>query len=194
MGMYDTIVCKYPIPLPTDPMGYVNSESFQTKDLENSLSHYEIREDGTLWEQKHETKWIDGDPNSKNWLDRLGRSESIGSWWDQLSFTNTIRLFDYQHHDDVDYDYLIEYKIVFVKGIVSEVTMSHFESRPNTERKRNDREFIQRMKQDKDFVQSKRYRYFYKHYKRTIRFIFNGLIKLFNWLTITVIKFERWLT
>jgi len=72
--------------------------------------------------------------------------------------------------------------------------MSHFESRPNTERKRNDREFIQRMKQDKDFVQSKRYRYFYKHYKRTIRFIFNGLIKLFNWLTITVIKFERWLT
>jgi hypothetical protein len=44
MGMFDTVVCRYPLPLSKS----VDRE-FQTKSLENCLSAYEIREDGTLW-------------------------------------------------------------------------------------------------------------------------------------------------
>jgi len=193
MGMFDTIICKYPLPLPTDAMGYVSSESFQTKDLENSLSVYEIREDGTLWEQKHETKWIDGDTNSKNWLDKIGHSESIRSWWDQVSFTNTIHLYDYQNNDDVEYDYCIEYKIVFVNGVVNEITISLFEARPNSKRKQRDCEFVERMGRRLNFVNSKKYRYFYKPYNNVIHFVLGGLVNLFGCLKNNIFKLEMWL-
>jgi hypothetical protein len=193
MGMFDTIICKYPLPLPTDAMGYVSSESFQTKDLENSLSVYEIREDGTLWEQKHETEWIDGDTNSKNWLDKIGHSESIRSWWDQVSFTNTIHLYDYQNNDDVEYDYCIEYKIVFVNGAVNEITISQFEARPNAARKIRDLKFVEKIKQTRDFRESKRYRYFYKYYNYVIHFVLGGLVNLFGCLKNNIFKLEMWL-
>ena len=48
MGMYDDIVCKYPLPLPEDTKGFVPLR-FQTKDLDNAFDCYEISEDGTLW-------------------------------------------------------------------------------------------------------------------------------------------------
>jgi len=193
MGMFDTILCKYPLVLPPEPNGYVSSESFQTKDLENALSVYEIREDGTLWEQKHETKWIEGDTDAENWLDKIGRSESIRSWWDQVSFTDTIYLYDYQVRDDDDYDYSIEYKIVFVNGVVSEVTIFQFESRPNADRKIRDLKFFEEIKQTRNFRESKRYRHFYKYYNYVIHFVLGGLVNLFGCLKNNVFKLERWL-
>ena len=197
MGMFDTILCKYPLILPTEPNGYVSSESFQSKDLDNTMGLYEIRENGTLWEEKHEYKWIDGDSDAKKWSDRFGYAKSIRTWWDQVLFTNTIHLYDYQEHENGDYDYSIDYKIVFIKGVVSEVTISHFEARPNADRKIKNLEIGEQIKQIRDFTESKRYRYFYKHYNYVILFIFRRLyhilIKSFGWLQKTFNKLERWL-
>jgi len=46
MGMYDTIYCRRPL-----PDGWTTDEDFQTKSLHNTLSVYEIGEDGRLREQ-----------------------------------------------------------------------------------------------------------------------------------------------
>jgi hypothetical protein len=194
MGMFDTIICKYPLPMPSDPKGYAGSESFQTKDLENSLSIYEIRADGTLWEQKHETVWIEGNSNAENWSDKLGHYESVKSWWDQVSFTSTISLLDYQYSVDTEYDYCIEYTVVFVKGLVSEITIFRFEALPNADRKSRELEFVETMNQHRDFVESKKYRYFYKHYNNTMHFVLRRLVNLFSWLATTISRLERWLT
>lgn len=190
MGMFDTIICKYPLPMPSDPKGYVGSESFQTKDLENALLVYEIREDGTLWEQKHETEWVEGDSKSDNWLDKMGHNKTLKSWWDQVSFTKTIRMLDVQFNDG-EYDYVINYKINFVKGVVSEVEISSFEARPNNERKSRDFEFIEIMKQREKFIKSWKYRYFYKHYHNVVHFVLGTLVVLFSWLAATLSKLER---
>ena len=53
MGLYDNIVCKTALPIPKDrgelsDVKWMN-EVFQTKDMDNVLLDYEIREDGTLW-------------------------------------------------------------------------------------------------------------------------------------------------
>ena len=79
MGMYDDIVCKYPLPLPEDTKGYV-PDRFQTKDLENLLNLYEIREDGTLWLYECEHVCTEVEPDGwpiveeKNgrWINNLG--------------------------------------------------------------------------------------------------------------------------
>ena len=63
--MFDTITCKYPLPRPDNPMELkdfnFNDISFQTKDLENNLDNYEIREDGSLWIRRTESEYLEGD-------------------------------------------------------------------------------------------------------------------------------------
>jgi hypothetical protein len=55
MGMFDNLTCKYPLPLTSEIEQLApdwTSVVFQTKDLDNSLAYYEIREDGFLYHEK----------------------------------------------------------------------------------------------------------------------------------------------
>lgn len=59
MGMFDDIRCKYPLPVEG-----ANNLDYQTKDTpDQSLDRYEIREDGTLWHEKYDTK-IESPPDA----------------------------------------------------------------------------------------------------------------------------------
>lgn len=50
MGMFDYVICNYPLPDGEDGSG----REFQTKDTDSQyLDRYEIRADGTLWFQRH---------------------------------------------------------------------------------------------------------------------------------------------
>lgn len=52
MGMFDTLRCKYPLPV-TGASDLV----YQTKDTPAQwLDYYEIREDGTLWHEAYDTE------------------------------------------------------------------------------------------------------------------------------------------
>ena len=68
MGMYDSIDCQYPLPMPDDPKGYTGSFGFQTQDFECALDIYIIDKDGQLFLEQRETEWVEGDPNGKNFL------------------------------------------------------------------------------------------------------------------------------
>jgi hypothetical protein len=74
MGMFDDVVCKYPLPLPEDPKGYCN-DKYQTKDFDNAMDVYEIREDGTLWLRCAEYEYADGNPNAKSLIEKLPTRE-----------------------------------------------------------------------------------------------------------------------
>lgn len=66
MGMFDSIQCNYPLPLPLEVLDYlpdIYEQEFQTKDLENLLDNYILTEDGELLEIKKKYKWKD-DENS----------------------------------------------------------------------------------------------------------------------------------
>lgn len=50
MGVFDYLRCKYPLPVEG-----ANELEYQTKDTDAQyLDHYEIREDGSLWQQDYD--------------------------------------------------------------------------------------------------------------------------------------------
>jgi hypothetical protein len=64
MGMFDSIECNYPLPLPlevVDVMPDPYDQEFQTKDLENLLDLYYLNEDGVLYWRKRKYEWKDDD-------------------------------------------------------------------------------------------------------------------------------------
>lgn len=64
MGMFDSIQCNYPLPLPLeviDVMPDLYDQEFQTKDLENLLDLYYLNEDGVLSWHKKKYAWKDDD-------------------------------------------------------------------------------------------------------------------------------------
>jgi hypothetical protein len=64
MGMFDSIECNYPLPLPlevVDIMPDLYDQEFQTKDLENLLDLYYLNEDGILYWRKRKYEWKDDD-------------------------------------------------------------------------------------------------------------------------------------
>jgi hypothetical protein len=64
MGMFDSIQCDYPLPLPLeviDILPDLYDQEFQTKDLENLLDNYILSENGELLHVKKQYEWKDDD-------------------------------------------------------------------------------------------------------------------------------------
>ncbi len=64
MGMFDSIQCNYPLPLPLeviDILPDIYNQEFQTKDLENLLDLYYLNEEGVLSWHKKRYAWKDDD-------------------------------------------------------------------------------------------------------------------------------------
>jgi hypothetical protein len=64
MGMFDSIRCDYPLPLPlevVDKLPDIYEEEFQTKDFENFLDYYILTEGGELLFHKKKYEWRDDD-------------------------------------------------------------------------------------------------------------------------------------
>jgi hypothetical protein len=79
MGMFDSIQCEYPLPIPlevVDVLPDIYNQEFQTKDLENLLDNYILNEDGELLWIKKEYKWVDDeDAFLKGYMEKI--SEEI---------------------------------------------------------------------------------------------------------------------
>ena len=169
MGMYDDIVCKYPLPLPEDTKGF-KSYGFQTKDLDNALDCYEIREDGTLWLRECEREYTDGDPKGKTWSEKIGLVKETKVWWTHIKLNKTINMYTYQHGDG-NYDYWVEFVIQFVDGVINKIELKKFEASGNEERKENDRQFIEGLKRRKEFESKLFYKLIGKPFNKIIWFI-----------------------
>ena len=188
--MYDTIVCKYPLPIPDDPKGYTGSDDFQTKDLDLSLSNYTIDENGQLFIHRFEGEWEPGNKDADSFIGKLGYFKTTKKWIEQLNTTITVIFYDYQQSNNTDYDYFIEYEAVFVNGKITSVKLIEFTATHNAERKIKDAEFNERLKKHHEFIKTWRYKYFVKPYNKTISFIFHKTSKAFNNLSYILNRIE----
>lgn len=188
--MYDTIVCKYPLPIPDDPKGYTGSDDFQTKDLDLSLSTYTIDENGQLFVHRFEGEWEPGNKDADSFIGKLGYFKTTKKWLEQLNTTITVVFYDYQQSNNTDYDYFIEYEAVFVNGKITSVKLIEFTATHNAERKIKDAEFNERLKKHHEFIKTWRYKYFVKPYNKTISFIFHKTSKAFYNLSYILNRIE----
>ena len=189
--MYDTIVCKYPLPIPDDPKGYSGSDDFQTKDLDLSLSNYTIDENGQLFVHRFEGEWEPGNKDADSFIGKLGYFKTTKKWLEQLNTTITVIFYDYQQSNNTDYDYLIEYEAVFVVGKITSVKLTEFTATHNAERKKKDEEYEIRLQEHRKFAKTRRYKYFVRPYNQTISFIFRQLGKISYKLPYLLNRIER---
>lgn len=181
MGMFDDIVCKYPLPMPEDTKGF-KSAGFQTKDLDNALDLYEIREDGTLWLYECEREYTGGDPNGITFSEKFGEVKEINKRWTHVKLSKTINMYTYQHGEG-EYDYWVEFVIEFVDGIINKIELKKFEANGNKERKENLRLHIEELKRRKEFESTLFYKLIGKPFNKTIWFIVSTLNNVGSFLT-----------
>jgi hypothetical protein len=191
MGMYNSVDCQYPLPMPEDPKGYTGSHGFQTKDFECALDLYIIDKDGQLLIERRDTEWIEGDPNGEGFLSKMGHLKTIKTWLEPLTNTCTIQFYDYIDSDKTDYDYFITYEAIFINGKMSSVKIINFEADNNAKRKIRDAEFAKKNKENYQFRQTWQYKYFVKPYNSVVSFIFFKTIKVLSFLSTTLYKIER---
>jgi hypothetical protein len=192
MGMYDDIVCKYPLPLPEDTKGYIPN-GFQTKDLDNALDCYEIRKDGTLWLRECEREYTEGDPNGKTFFEKFGMVKETKVWWTHVKTTSTIRMYDYNNYSDGPYDYWVEFEIVFIDGVIDKIKLIKFDAMDNTERKEKHRKDVEYWTNRQKFKYTLFYRLIGKPYNKLITFICRTIHKSATWITYKIWHVERFL-
>lgn len=188
--MFDTVICKYPLPMPSDPKGYSGSEDFQTKHLDCGLDTYEIAANGQLSVHKREGKYIEGDKEAKGLFDKIGRYEITKTWVEPVYDTLTMEMYDYEQSDKSEYDYFIQYEVVFIDGIVDEIKLIVFEATDNAERKKKDKEFDKKLKEWYEFTKTRKYKYFVNPYNKSIKFIFRKISKILSFLSSKVWTLE----
>jgi hypothetical protein len=193
MGMFDDIVCKYQLPLPEDPKGYCNNK-YQTKDFDNAMDLYEIREDGTLWLRCAEYEYTDGNPKGKTLIDKLPTRTETRVWWQQIfPITDTVRLYAYDVYTNDKYDYWIEYDVTFVDGKVTKAKLLEFTATDNSARKEQHRKDIEYWKNRRTFEKTLFYRLFGKYYNRSISFVCRRIHVAATWVTYKIWKVEKFL-
>lgn len=200
MGLFDSIKCKYPLPRPQDPMELVNINfndlEYQTKDLYETMSEFELREDGTIWREDHKYKFIAGDPKGKSFSDKIGHMESEGSWWTQ-TFPDVIIFYDSITRDEFANDYWIDYKAFFSKGVLTSIEIAGFEAEDNSIRKANNKMFIDKMKKRQTLWNKWYMKFIYHYYDKAVRRIFRVCRKSYSFVRGKIpssYQLENWLT
>jgi len=191
MGMYDTLICKYPLPMPEDPKGYAGSKDFQSKDLDCALSYYEIREDGSIWEEERETEYVPGNDKGKNFWDKIGHLKTLKTWFEPRNINDIINIYDYQQNNDGNYDYNIEYNIKFENGKIVDIKLVNFEAIDNTQRKKTQEENEKTWRNWIEYKKKYRYKYVVRPYLYIGRKTFYYAHKVLEKMNIFLYKLQR---
>ena len=195
MGLFDTIICEHPLPLPElDELdvkeikqslgveGDVNWKTveWQTKSLENVLDTYTIEDDGQVYRAK--TEWVE-DENSPGGYVPTEDSELE-------KYEGTTEIDFYQAFLGESNDYWLEFKCVVFKGEVKEMDLIEFKREDNAERK----EMQEKLKQA--FVSTRtpnKNSKIYKAYRFCIVKPLGLLRAISNFVTNMTLRVERWL-
>ena len=174
MGMFDSIQCNYPLPLPpeiVDIMPDPYDQEFQTKDLENLLDLYYLNEDGVLYWRKRKYEWKDDDSAFfKGYMDVI--EEEIVP----IDFHGILNFYCYEtvHEDessDKAKDISIDYLAKFTNGKIENIEILSYEIQDATVR-------IFQLKDTMQKHEERRKRWYNKYifYTKYWRFIKNKII------------------
>jgi len=137
MGMIDTIICEYTLPIPASAGGIVvpdkewKTQEFQTKSLDNQLKTFFITADGELYEERSDTEWVEDSAQTCG-----GHFKTNYSWKEQRDYHGEI-VFGYLFYGEEQDSYL-EFKALFTKGNLSNIKFLSLNSLPNAHRKECD--------------------------------------------------------
>lgn len=144
MGMFDSIKCEYPLPLPegVEKLGFIQKDiEFQTKDFENLLDYYTIRENGELYKTNSKYKWVDDDNHFlKGYMDVVSSEEAKEPYHGMLNFYSYD---DFDQEDGKVINVNIDYIAKFTDGLLVDVKIDKHEIRDVTEYKEKTRKIIQ---------------------------------------------------
>ena len=130
MGMFDSIQCNSPLPLPLDVIDIypdIYDQEFQTKDLENLLDNYILNEDGELLWVKKEYEWKDDDNYFLKGYMEVTKEEIVPS-----NFHGILNFYCYQTvEEDVENntakDISIDYLAKFTNGKLENIEILSYE-------------------------------------------------------------------
>jgi hypothetical protein len=197
MGMFDEIQCKIPLPAKRGfkPAKFWKEHTFQTKDLDNFLAHYEIRKSG-LWVKEIEYKEPDPSKKKKKLRDWFPDPLEIESEkWVRDNFTGYLSFYDFMSDVDDTNDLWIEFRVHLKDGKPQgKVELMEWRLEDNLEKKENLKEWGRETKARKEYEKKLRYKYCFKYWNKLIRFLFYWDNKCHNWWNSKRWKMERWLT
>jgi hypothetical protein len=136
MGMYDSIRCDYPLPLPLeviDIMPDACDSEFQTKDFDNVLDLYILNENGDLLCRKREYEWKDDDSAFLKGYMEVVKEEIVPyNYHGVVNFYcyETVRNKDGNKATDISIDYLAK----FTNGKLENIEILSYEISDATER------------------------------------------------------------
>lgn len=163
----------------------LQSADYQTKDLDETFTgfFYLKKNNGAYRLFKHdiEYKWIEGEEKAKSVMDRIGHMEEVSSkelLIDDIG-TNTINVYTYFAKEN--YDYWVEFALVFLENELLKVEVHEFREENNDERKVRDLEIKEMIKKSAEFhnsFQGKLQRIYYKSLLRVQFIIGNFFVRL----------------
>jgi hypothetical protein len=184
MGMFDNITVTDQLPFSQEMIDLgldKNVRTFQTKDLENSLSEYYIQ-NGELFEKDYKNeKWIKGDPKAKSFIDRFGYMESTDEFLKKVDFHGIIYFYDNQYDVEDKWDCWVEFKAVFTNSKLDRIELFKFEKTDSEERKLRSKEWQENLERERNLWRNK---YFFdtmpfRWFKRKIyNKIANGIVSI----------------
>ena len=132
MGMYDTVLCEYELPLPDEVKELKNPPDwkkweFQTKSIvaEDSFflggfgDTYTIEDDGQLYKEIIEREVVEQEDGQSELIEKDRGIE-------KQFFTGEIRF--YNLHMEEKHDYWIEFLALFWKGELKEISLGKWEN------------------------------------------------------------------
>ena len=144
MGLFDTIHCKYQLPKPSFELDSwnidLNKLEFQTKDLENIMMEYTIRENGELWYDDKTYKWVDDDNRFLK-----GYMEVESSEEKPANFHGVLLFYCYEDLGERDgkfYNLQLDYEAKFVDNKIVELKLVEEKLEDVTEYKLKMKEFF----------------------------------------------------
>jgi len=153
MGMFDTISVSGDLPFSQEMIDLgvnKNNLSFQTKDLDCTMSHYIIQND-ELFEEKYKTEeWIEGDKNAKSVIDRIGHMDREEPYLEPVLHHGEIYFYDYKESVQNKWDCWVEFKAVFTSGVVDRYELVEFRKTDNTERLESQKKYLEEIKEQEN--------------------------------------------
>lgn len=195
MGMFDSIICKAPLPLPED-IGELkdlkiiwDEEVFQTKDLDNALEIYTIHKDGTLTFEEYDREWVEYPEKERKKHFMGGYFKDKRQWTTKKTYHGQI--YFYNNYNCKTKDYWLEFKATFTNSKLSNIELDKFEEKDNSERLRLSALNKEKLKKHNE-RQKKLWYKFYKYlWLKPIRFIFRRLYRISTSLPHLILKIER---
>jgi len=178
MGLFDYVKVKKKLPTDALIKKFLGGDfdprklEFQTKDLDNAMLTYEIRENGDVYLEHVEYR--ESTPEEK--LEDKKRFKGWATWslkvknrrWVKTNITNDIHFYSYDLNKQDDRYYALDYKAHVVKGKVKSIKLEKSE-------RESDQEHASRVEMDKKLAEQMRL-----HQKKTSRISYKIINVVYN--------------